>query len=105
MENHAINLREIGLRIQRVRQDMHMTQQELARRIDVSPAYVGHIERGMKKFSLDVTARICRSLGISADYLLFGRQSKENESTIICHYLEQQLTELRNSIDNRSTDG
>lgn len=69
---------EIGERIKQARELAHLTQEVFAERIEVSPQYVSDLERGVVGVSIPTMKRICVSLGISADYILFG--SGENIS-------------------------
>jgi transcriptional regulator with XRE-family HTH domain len=65
-----INYRLMGAKIRRARKRMRLTQEALAERVDMSAAFVGHIERGTRKPSLETIGRICKATGLSSDYLL-----------------------------------
>ena len=60
----------LGLRIRQQRKLMKMTQEDLAAVSDVSPSYIGHIERGIKHCSLETLICICNSLQIPPNSLL-----------------------------------
>ena len=60
----------IGDRIRAARKEQKLTQETLAERVDVSPYYIGEIERGTKTPSLDLFIKLVEALNVSADYLL-----------------------------------
>lgn len=65
------NLSEIiGKRIKAKREQIGISQKGLAEKVDVSPAAINQFEKGEKKPSSEVLARIASELGISTDYLL-----------------------------------
>ena len=67
-----MDLKEIGARIKRCRQEQDLTQEKFAELINASPHYVYEIERGIKTMSLSTLDRISTCLNISTDYLLYG---------------------------------
>lgn len=62
----------MGRRIRNTRLRKKMTQAELAEKCDLSTSFVGHIERGSRKASIESIANIALCLGTSLDFLLFG---------------------------------
>ena len=50
--------------------ELGITQERIAEMIDVCPAFIGHIERGTRKLSVETLFRLCKALGVSADFLL-----------------------------------
>lgn len=60
----------LGKRIRTHRKLADMTQEELAQAVGVSCSFVGHIERGSRKLSVDTLVRISETLNISCDSLL-----------------------------------
>lgn len=61
---------ELGKRVRINRKKSGLTQEKLAELVDVSTSYIGHIERGTRKLSVDMLHRLCKVLGLSADYLM-----------------------------------
>lgn len=55
--------RQLGLRLQRLRQQHDLTQAELARRLRLSPSYLNQIERNQRPLTLDVQRRLQAVLG------------------------------------------
>ena len=68
---------EIGFRIQQARERSGYTQEELSEIIGVTPNHLSAIERGASGISLESLQKLCRSLGISADSILFGTVQSE----------------------------
>ena len=62
----------MGSRVRRLRLAQHMTQEQLAEACNISFSFLGHIERGTRKMSLETLAAVSRTLHVPADELLFG---------------------------------
>ena len=60
----------IGARIKAARERVHLTQEQLAEIIDISPTHMSVIERGVKTPKFDTYVRIANPLGVSTDALL-----------------------------------
>ena len=60
----------LGKRVRSVRRMLDITQKELAKETGVSAALIGHVERGTRIPSVETVYRICKALGLSADYLM-----------------------------------
>ena len=65
-----MDYRELGKRIRQQRAMCGLTQEELAEKSGISCSFVGHIERGEKKFSIGTLVALCNALTISPNYLL-----------------------------------
>ncbi|MFA5779483.1 MAG: helix-turn-helix transcriptional regulator [Elusimicrobiota bacterium] len=68
MENELI--KRIGKQIREARVRQKITQEELAEETEISPSFLGMIERGQRIPSLMTISKICNSLDISVDELL-----------------------------------
>lgn len=80
---------EIGARIQEIRLKKEMTQEDLAEKAGIGSAQqISNIERGLAGFSVSRLKKICKTLDIEADYLLFGI-TPSNTETILHQYLEK----------------
>lgn len=60
----------LGRQIRRQRQMMNMTQERLAEKAGISASFLGHIERGSRKASLETLINIANSLNVGTDKLL-----------------------------------
>ena len=73
-----LDYEKIGARIRQVRKAKGLSQDKLAKRCGISLNFMGHIERGTRKMSMDTFASLCRELETAADALLWGiTQSSE----------------------------
>ncbi len=90
-----MNYSYLGKRIREERRRLNMTQADLADAIDVSPAYVGQIERGEKNATLDKMIKIASSLQVTLDYLLqdYVEDDDDNISRLILQFLHNKTTQ------------
>lgn len=56
--------KQLGLRIRELRNERHMSQEELSFKAGISPAHLGQIERALKNPTIDTVAKIAAALGI-----------------------------------------
>lgn len=77
----ATSLR-VGLELRRAREELGITQTELARRLDVKPPYIAAIEAGRRNLTLGQLAKLADALGrglditfpaVAAEYRLASR--------------------------------
>ena len=68
---------KIGRMVKRYRHWNELTQAQLAELIGVSTSFIGHIERGTRKLSVDTLCAVCRALGVSSDKILDLDLNKE----------------------------
>ena len=64
-----INYKLVGQKIRRKRLNMKLSQEELAEMCKISSSYLGHIERGSRKLSMDVALKLSHKMNLSLDYL------------------------------------
>ena len=60
----------LGRRVNKRRRELHMTQEQLAEKLKLSTSFLGHIERGTRKASLETLIALCNALNVSPNYLL-----------------------------------
>ena len=63
---------DLGRRVRKQRTSLGWTQDQLAKQIGVSTSFVGHVERGSRKASLETLVSLANTLNVSLDYLLAG---------------------------------
>ena len=66
----GMNYKDLGRRIRMLRQKQHMTQEQLAEKIDMSASFLGHIERGSRVASLETLVKLCNVLDTNPGFLL-----------------------------------
>lgn len=62
-----MDYQKMGQKIRMYREQHKWTQAQLAEIVDVSTSFIGHIERGTRKASLETVEKICRALQVSMD--------------------------------------
>ncbi len=61
---------DFRVNIKKLRQEKHMTQEELAKRVGVSKAMISAYETEIRYPSYDVLIKLSSIFGVSTDYLL-----------------------------------
>ena len=61
---------DFGRRVRQQRIALQMTQEKLSERAGISLSFLGHIERGTRKASLDTVVKLCNALQVSPSILL-----------------------------------
>ena len=74
--------KQIGIRVRAKREQIGVTREELCKYVSISPQFLSEIERGVKGASAETLYKLCKGLGVSADYLLMGRESFTDVSEI-----------------------
>lgn len=82
MSNDAF-LVKMGIRIAACRKELHLTQEQLAEKIGVSLQTISCIELGKKAVRPENLANLCLSLGVTADYILYGKRNEQQMNDII----------------------
>ena len=94
----------IGKRVRERREEMDLTQRDLADAIDVSGSFIGYIERAEKVPSLETVALLSQALGVSLDRLVFGINTRcERKDCPLYGELEALLRTYGIGIDHRET--
>lgn len=84
-----MDYRKLGKRIREERLRERMTQEQVAEIIDMSAVYLGQVERGERKLSIDTLVKIANALHISVESLL--RDSLKHNSDMIDNELAALL--------------
>lgn len=85
-----------GERIREIREKRDLTQEELAKKAEISKGFLSDVENDKRNIGSQGLLRIANELGASVDYLLAGRvtENAENEQIIIPPELSQAAEEL-----------
>jgi transcriptional regulator with XRE-family HTH domain len=78
-----LKLDRIGNVIREARLNQGLTQEELAELIDVTPAYIGHIERNQRSFSLQILVKLATELELDMNYLFSDTAPTDEDKIII----------------------
>lgn len=67
-----INYRDIGDKIRIEREKFGISREKFAELLNLSPYFIGQIERGERKMSINTLINVSECLHVSIDYLIFG---------------------------------
>lgn len=81
-----LNFKDIGTRIRLEREKLNLTREKFAEIIELSPFYIGQIERGDRKMSVETIVKIANTLHVSIDYLLNGSNPYYEKIEIEKHF-------------------
>lgn len=82
----------IGRRIQEIRKQKGLTQEQLAERVNISPHYLSALERGVYNIKLDLLVDILNILNCSADEVF--QDVVDSSSKIKASQLSEKLKGL-----------
>lgn len=91
MKRSNVNKILFGKKIKEAREDLNLTQFQLAEKIGISQNFLGDIERGLKLPSIETLLKLSNTLKISLDTMLsdsLDNIAKEPESI---YYTDKQL--------------
>ncbi|HAG43967.1 MAG TPA: XRE family transcriptional regulator [Clostridium sp.] len=97
----------IGERIKELRKENEITQEELAKNIDVSTSMVGMYETNARKPSYEVLIKIAKYFGVSTDYLLNTEEKLDvaiNSLNNINHMSKNALAPKHKGISKNDID-
>jgi len=94
-QKKEINI-QIGEQVRLAREQAKLTQEQLAEQIEVSPQYVSDLERGVVGISIPTLKRLCCTVGVTSDQILFGTKSMDRGMDIANRC--SQLSETQFSI-------
>ncbi len=89
-----MNYKRLGEKIKKERLINGLTQAKLAEKVEISPTFLGQIERGERVPSLETVVNIAMTLNISIDGLLF--EIELSDAAIISE-LSLALSKIRSS--------
>ena len=72
----------IGANIRQARESAGFTQEKFSELIGIGPKSLSAIERGTVGISLAALRRVCSTLSVSSDAILFGRTETNDVSTL-----------------------
>lgn len=98
MSKKIINKNSFGKRLREYRNELGLTQSELAEKINVSQNFLGDLERGVKLPSLEKLILLANTLKVSLDYLFadsLDNVLNEDEET---YYSDKQMAIIKNIV-------
>lgn len=90
-EKKEINV-QIGEQVRMAREQVKLTQEQLAEKLDVSPQYISDMERGVVGLSINTLKNLCGVLGVASDQILFGKRISDRGLILanVCHMLTEE---------------
>jgi transcriptional regulator with XRE-family HTH domain len=82
----------LGKRLKELRESRDLTQQELAKIINLSQQTIGHYEVGRAKPDVDTLNLLANFFGTTVDYLLSRTNIKDPIETIAAHHDSEDWT-------------
>lgn len=88
-----MDYKTLGKNIQHCRWELSLTQAELAEDVNLTTSYIGQIERGQRKITLDKLVLIAKRLGTNIDRLLGEQPAQTNKNDVILQNFLQSKSE------------
>ncbi len=79
----------IGGRIRMYRESLGMNRESFLERIGLSPQFLAEAENGKKGLSATSIYKICSNSGMSADYLVLGKEKQDEMNTPLNNALHE----------------
>ena len=87
------------MRIRKAREDLGYTREKFAEKLDVSVSYLAELERGRTGISVKMLIKVCNTLGLSADYVLFGIERQEDTLRLdAIHRIDEKYLPLLDNV-------
>ena len=96
-------LTEMGKRISDQRKKSGLTQEQVSEKINISIQSLSCIELGKKAIRPENLRNLCEALNVSADYILTGKRSEKQLSSIVkkLSLLSEEDFKIAENIINR----
>ena len=95
-------LKQMGQRILARRKALGLTQDDLAEMIGVTSPMISNLEQGKKAIRPDNLAKVCKALGLSADFVLYGGDTNSFIDVVVeklTHLTDNELKIVNDMID------
>ena len=93
------DLKECGKRIQQFRQEMNLSQEELAEKLNVSQNTIAKIECGLRRPSIDFLIDLSRFFNTSINYLVFGVHPEDVEKETAKKEIDAAIEKIDQTIE------
>lgn len=94
---------QIGEHVKESREQAGLTQERFAEYLDVSTQYISDLERGVVGLSITTLKRLCETLNITSDQILFGTRHTNDIAVIAekCRFLSIEQFQILSEIINK----
>ena len=86
--------KDFGVRIRQLRNEKHMSQEELAFKAGISPAHLGQIERAVKNPTIDTIGKISSALDVPVTELFSSDRITPAPQNLTIGKINAQLTDM-----------
>ena len=93
------DLKECGKRIQQFRKEMHLSQEELAEKLNVSQNTIAKIECGLRRQSIDFLIELSMFFNTSMTYLVMGIYPEDIEKKAAKREIDEAIEEINQTIE------
>lgn len=90
--------RLFGIRVQKCRKAIGLTQEELANRLNVEKQHISRIERGVNAASIDLLVELSDVLDVSTGYLLGNKKNNKDDVKSQLESIIEQLEAVVQSL-------
>jgi transcriptional regulator with XRE-family HTH domain len=90
-------MEKVAIKIRALRDELGLTQKELAEKVGVHPAQLARYELGISTPSLSVLVKLAKYCEVSIDYIVFGIDKETAKRSRI---QDHELLDLSRRIDN-----
>jgi len=99
--NRSTLIKNIGKNIRDNRTLRNMSIEELAAMVNLSPAFMGLVERGRRGTKLDILIHLCEIFSISLEELVFSNNSKYKDELNESEVLKMTLSALTHEMTEK----
>lgn len=93
------DLKECGKRIQQLRKERELTQEQLAEKLNVSQNTIAKIESGLRRPSIDFLLEISEFFNVSTNYLVFGVHVEDVEDEKSKKDIDETIKKIDQTIE------
>lgn len=93
------DIKECGKRIQQLRKERELTQEQLAEKLNVSQNTIAKIESGLRRPSIDFLLEISEFFNVSTNYLVFGVHAEDAEDEKLKKDIDEAIKKIDQTIE------
>ena len=93
------DLKECGKRIQQLRKERGLTQEQLAEKLNVSQNTIAKIESGLRRPSIDFLLEISEFFKVSTNYLVFGVHAEDAGDEKLKKDIDEAIKKIDQTIE------
>lgn len=86
-EKELEEMRRVGRRVRLARQAKHLTLEKTAEAAETSVQFLSQLEKGEQSMTMIKLGRLAAALGVSTDYLIYGRAPADGVAALAADYL------------------